>query len=242
MVVATEKRVQKGLVRMIQFDPHFNEDVLVVDAQGKMVVIPRQELDAEREFKSLLGFVGLEVPFVEKERIGDKIVGSRKEAQLLNREHILARLKDGEDFPAKVIKILKYGAYVDIEGVTGLLKNVDFADDHTTVGDVLKIGDSVNVRLKKLSSNGNLVFEAVQKYKSPTIMDFSMFQKDQVVLGTIRSIKPWGMYVCIAPNVDALCQIPSTGEFEEGQKVTILIKKVMPEEKRVRGKVIRSLN
>ncbi|TCJ98275.1 UNVERIFIED_ORG: small subunit ribosomal protein S1 [Anoxybacillus amylolyticus] len=242
MTAVAETRVQKGLVRMIQFDPRLEEEVLVVDAEGQKVLIPRQEVDADREWKSLVGFVGREVSFVAKEEVDGVLIGSRKDAQTLKRDEIVSRLKDGEVFSARVINILRYGAYVEIDGVTGLLKNVDFAEDHTTVGDVLQLGDSVNVRLKKISSNGRLIFEAVEKYKSPTIMDFSMFERDQIVLGTIRSIKPWGLYVCIAPNVDALCQMPSTGEFEEGQKVTIRIKKVIPEEKRVRGKIVRVLN
>jgi small subunit ribosomal protein S1 len=183
------------------------------------------------------------VSFVVKEidRDAGVVICSRKEAQAILKEKIIERLKEGEVFSAKVINILNYGAYVEIDGVTGLLKNVDFAEDYTTIGEVLKIGDTVNVKLKKISANGKLNFEAVEKYKSPTIMNFDMFERDQVVLGVVRNVKPWGVYVCIAPGLDALAPIPGTGEIEEGMKVSFRITQVRKEEKRVRGKIVRIL-
>jgi len=238
-----EKKVLKGLVKIVQHDEELGTDVLILDLDGVKGVIKREEVDLEVNWKSLVGFVGREVSFVVQEVDKEKgvVYCSRKEAQKLKRDEIVERLREGEMFNAQVIKILRYGAYVEIEGVTGLLKNVDFAEDYTTVGDVLKVGDTVNVRLKKISANNRLIFEAVEKYKNPTIMSFDTFQRDQVVLGVVRNVKPWGVYVCIAPGIDALCPIPGTGEIEEGMKVSFRITQVRPEEKRIRGKIVRIL-
>jgi small subunit ribosomal protein S1 len=215
----------------------------MLDLDGVKGIIVRDELDLEVNWKSLVGFLGREVNFVVKEidKEKDVLICSRKDAQEILKESIVTRLKEGEVFNAQIINLLKYAAYVEIEGVTGLLKNVDFADDYTAVGEVLKVGDSVNVKLKKTSSNGRLIFEAVEKYKNPTIMEFDMFERDQVVLGVIRNVQPFGVYVCIAPGVDALGPIPGTGEIEEGMKVYFRITQVRPDEKRVRGKIVRVL-
>ena len=83
------------------------------------------------------------------------------------------------------------------------------------------------------------LFEAVKKYKSPTIMSIDSL-KNQVVLGVVRSIKPWGVFVQIAPNLDALCS-PDVVELEEDMKVSIKITKVIKEEKKVRGKILNVL-
>lgn len=238
-----EKQVLKGLVKVVQFDQELQTDVLILDLDGVKAVIKRDEVDLEVQWKSLVGFLGREVNFtiVEIDEEKDMLFCSRKEAQSIKKQEITERLTEGEVFNAQIINILKYGAYVEIEGVTGLLKNVDFAEDYTTIGEVLKVGDKVNVKLKKISSNDRLIFEAVEKFKNPTIMEFDMFERDQVVLGVVRNVKPWGAYVCIAPGLDALCPIPGTGEIEEGMKVSFRITQVREDEKRIRGKIVRIL-
>ena len=235
------KEVLRGLVKLVQFDKELNTDILAVDLGDYKGVMVRDEIDIEINWKSLVGFVGREVSFIvtsidEKNKT---IYCSRKEAQIIKKEEILERLKEGEIFNAQIVNILKYGAYIEVEGISGLLKNVDFAEDYTTVEDILKIGDNINVKLKKISANDKLIFEAIEKYKNPTIMGFDMFERDQVVLGVVRNVKPWGIYVCIAPGLDALCPVPGTGEIEDGMKVSFRITQVKPEEKRIRGKIIR---
>jgi small subunit ribosomal protein S1 len=238
-----EKKVLKGLVKVVQRDQELDTDVLVLDLNGVKGIIVRDEVDLEVNWKSLVGFLGRDVSFVVKEIDNDKgvLICSRKDAQEILKESIIERLREGEVFKAQVINILRYGAYVEIEGVTGLLKNVDFAEDYTSIGEVCKIGDIVNVKLRKISTNNRLIFEAVEKYKNPTIMEFNMFERDQVVLGVVRNVKPFGVYVCIAPGIDALCPIPGTGEIEEGMKVSFRITQVRDDEKRVRGKIVRIL-
>lgn len=238
-----EKEVLKGIVKVVQHSEELDTDILIVDLEGVKVIIPRDEVDAEIRWKSLVGFVGREVNFTIKEIDQERevLIGSRKEAQQMKKEEIINRLKEGEMFPAQIINILSYGAYVEIEGVTGLLRNVDFAEDYTRIGDVLKVGDKVNVKLKKISANNNLSFEAVEKYKSPTIMNFDMLERNQVIYGIVRNVKPWGVYVNVAPGIDALCPIPGTGELEEEKKVAVRITQVRKEEKRVRGKIVRIL-
>lgn len=238
-----DKEILKGLVKMVHHDAVLETDVLVLDLEGVKGIIIREEVDVEVNWKSLVGFIGREVNFMVKEIDRDTgvVICSRKDAQIVVKEDVVERLREGEVFSAQVINILEYGAYVEINGVTGLLKNIDFASDYTTVNDVLKVGDTVNVKLKKVSANDRLIFEAVEKYKNPTIMSFDTFERDQVVLGSVRNVKPWGVYVCIAPGLDALCPIPGTGEVEEGMKVSFRITQIKPEEKRVRGKIVRIL-
>jgi len=238
-----EGAILKSVVKIVQHEPTLDKDVLILDLEGIKGIIVREEVDAEHNWKSLVGFVGREVSFIIKEIDEEKgiIFCSRKEAQEKIKQEITQRLMDGEVFPAQIINILNYGAYVEIEGVTGLLKNSDFAEDYTTIKDVLKIGDKVNVKLKKVSANNKFIFEAVEKYKNPTILNFDMFERNQVILGVIRNVKPWGCYVCIAPNLDALCPIPPTMEIEENMKVSIRITQVDKENKRVRGKILKVL-
>ncbi|WCF11755.1 S1 RNA-binding domain-containing protein (plasmid) [Paenibacillus thiaminolyticus] len=238
-----ENTILKGFVKVVQFDRELDTDILILDLNGVKGIIVRDEVDLEVNWKSLTIFIGREVSFMVKEIDSDKgvVICSRKDAQAVLKESIVERLREGEVFNAQVINILRYGAYVEIDGVTGLLKNIDFAEDYTSIGEVLKVGDSVNVKLKKISSNNRLIFEAIEKYKNPTIMEFDMLERDQVTFGVVRNVKPFGVYVNIAPGVDALAPLPGTGEIEEGMKVSFRITQVRPEEKRVRGKIVKIL-
>lgn len=239
-----EKLLMKGVVKLIQFSQEFDSDILVMDLDGVKAVILREEVDAEVKWRSLVGFLGREISFVptKVDQEKDLLMCSRKEAQAMTRDVVVSRLENGEIVNAQIVNILTYGAYVEYEGVTGLLKNIDFADDYTSIGDVMKVGDTINVRLRKVSENNRLIFEAVEKYQNPTIMSIDMFERDQIIFGSIRNIKPWGCFVRIAPNLDALCPIPPTGEIEEGMKVSFRITQVRPEENKVRGKILRVLS
>lgn len=237
----TKKEILKGLVKVVQHSEQLNTDILVLDLEGVKGIIVRDEVDGDVKWKSLVGFIGREVNFIvtSVDKESNTIFCSRKEAQAIQSAIIIERLQNGEVFSAHIVNILNYGAYVEIQGVTGLLKNADFAEDYTSISDVLKGGEVINVKLKKISSNNKLIFEAVEKYKNPTIMSFDMFEKDQVVFGVVRNVKPWGIYVCIAPGLDALCPIPGTGEIEEGMKVSFRITQIKADENRIRGKIVR---
>lgn len=239
-----DKKILKGLVVLTQHDEKLETEILLMDLEGVKGVITRDEVDYQVEWKSLVRFVGQEIYYTVKEvDVENNIVYcSRKEAQELMEEGIIERLKNGEIFEATITGIVRYGAYVDINGIYALLRNVDFSDDHVKVGDVLKVGDKIRVRLQYVSENNRLRVEAVEKYELKTIMNFDAFERDQVVLGVVNGVKPWGAYVTIAPGLDALCPIPPIGEIEEGTKVSFRITQVQKDNERIRGKIVRILD
>lgn len=239
-----EKKILKGLVVLTQYHKELETEILLMDLEGVKGVITRDEVDYQVEWKSLVRFVGQEIYYTVKEvDVENNIIYcSRKEAQELMEEGIIERLKNGEIFEATITGIVRYGAYVDINGIYALLRNVDFSDDHVKVGDVLKVGDKIRVRLQHVSENNRLRVEAVEKYELKTVMNFDAFERDQVVLGTVNGVKPWGAYVTIAPGLDALCPIPPIGEIEEGTKVSFRITQVQKDKERVRGKIVRILD
>ena len=239
-----DKRILRGLVVLTQYNEELDTEILLMDLEGIKGIITREEVDYQMEWKSLVRFVGQEIYFTVKEvdEENNIVYCSRKEAQELMEEEIIERLKNGEIFEATITGIVRYGAYVDINGIYALLRNVDFSDDHVKVGDVLKVGDKIKVKLQNVSENKRLRVEAVEKYELKTVMNFDAFERDQVVLGVVNGIKPWGAYVTIAPGLDALCPIPLIGEIEEGTKVSFRITQVQKDKERVRGKIVRILN
>ena len=149
----------------------------------------------------------------------------------------------GKIYRAKITHIEKFGAYLSIRGVSVTLKNTDFAEDYTAVGDIMKRGDKINVRLLKITDNKKILVEAVDKYKNPIKINFDDFYEGMKLQGKIKAIKNWGCYVSIAPNLDVLAPNPDEDIWiDVGNYVRLEIKKIDTENQKIRGKVLRVLD
>lgn len=245
--IYTEKiengEILKGVVTIAQFSDEHDCDILTLDLDGIRGVIKREDVDYQVEWKSLVGFVGKEIYFtvigVDEET--QTVYCSRKNAQEKMYPDVLERLKTQEVVEGEISGHLNYGAYIDIDGIYALMKNADFSLDHVAVKDVLSQGSTIKVKLLRVSENGRIAVEAAEKHQIDTIRRFDTFEKDQVILGVVNGVKPWGAYVTIAPGIDALCPIPPVGEIEEGVRVSFRITQVREDEKKVRGKILRIL-
>lgn len=247
------KRVMEGIVRLTCHDEILDTDILVVDLDGEKGVIPREEVDIQDTKLSLVNFVGRKIKFYVKEidEENNIIICSRKDYKSDERNKLIERLEVGETFKAKITKILKFGAYVNVQGVTALIRNTDFANDYVTIDELKKPGDIIEVKLNKISENNKISVEAVEKYNRPTIMSLDLFKPFDVVKGTIKNITPTACYVCIAPGLDALCPVPEKFDVEAGMDVIFKIKQVnkigdesVKNGKRegVRGSIVRIIN
>lgn len=234
------------MIRVATLNKETGTAELIADYNGVRIVIPKGELDATVDYKSIVHFVGQEVGVVVltfDAKKGEAIC-SRAEAQKIVSPGIIQRLEDSESFVGTVVNILPYGAYIDIGGVTGLLKNYDFAVDTTLIKEVKRVGDKISVHLKQYSQNGTIVFEADKKYRSPDAIDPETIQVGQIVFGVVRSRKPFGYFVNIAPGIDVLTSSDIDEEINEEQKVQIKVLKVYRDENnniRIRGVIKRVL-
>lgn len=230
-----------GIVLASQYDEELASDVVKVEVSGIPVVITREELGCTPHNLPLMRYVGETIQFqlIEANEANGLVMGSAKKIKEKEFDKLYHELKEGKQFQAKVTKILRYGAYCVIGDISVQMLNKDFAEDHTTIGDVLEIGDTIDVRFNRITENKNLRVEPLVRYKNGVSVSLTELEPNQVVLGTVRSVKKWGIFVRIAPNLDALCSIPSHLAVREGDKVSFRITQVLKEEKRVRGKIVR---
>lgn len=242
-LVGTQE-IQKGVVKLTKKSKELGTPVLIIDLDGVQGLIVEDEVDLDVKHKSLVNFVGREVEFIVQEVDEDEklVICSRKEAQAIRKAELLQRLENGEQFEAKIINHVKFGAYVEIEGISGLLKNNKFAKDFTLIKEVHALGEKILVTLDHVSKNGKLQFKAVNLYENPSIVEIANLEEQTVMHGRIRSIQPWGVFVCIAPGLDALANTPENLEIEEEMEVRFIITQVLPEQGRVRGKIQSVIN
>lgn len=238
-----EERVSlKGLVRYIEANKELGEDVLVLEHELTKAYIPRSEISIRPFKNSLIRFVGTEVEFIVKEvKENGTLICSIKEveeAKLIELSNEIAENPQAE-YEAVVTYAVRYGVYVSVNGVNALLPNREFALDYTNANEILKIGDTVKVKIQKING-AKVVVEAVEKYCAETNITIDDFQPNQIVLGTVRTVKTDKVFTCIAPNLDVLSSVPLYFEVREGDRVKVKINQIR-EDGRLRGKIVKVL-
>lgn len=230
--------LKKGLVRMTYMDTQLGEEVLAIESRDvqtkemKKVIIPKSEVSNNT---NLLDLVGKLVDYVELENG----LGSMTKAMPQKRKALLDEFNEGKLLSARITKILRWGANLSINGVACIIRNCDFASDYTTIKDVYSEGDIIDgLKFRKISVNDRISVEKFEKYKSDTFVDLSQIEEGNIILGTIRNVKPFGCFVAVANNIDALCPIPLNAEIEEGMKVKCRLSIVDFEESKIRGKIL----
>ncbi|HBF2930724.1 S1 RNA-binding domain-containing protein [Clostridioides difficile] len=252
-----EKKVLSGTVRLVKFDEELNSDILIIILEdGGEVIMKREDIDIRQTNRSLTPYLFKKIEFIltdiiESEENEVKMLASRKEIKEKDRDLLIKKLEEGEEFEAKVVHLEKFGAYLEINETTVTIRNTEFSDDYTNVSDIYKVDDVIKVKLFKVNSNKRIYVEAVEKYKSNAIIDMDSFTTGSVVIGSVRTIRTDDCFVCIAPNLDVLSPIPTFSDYElvEGDKVSLLIKKVETKQDpnsekliyRIKGKIIRIL-
>ena len=237
-----KRQILKGQIRLVEHSEQYQTDVLFMDLNGVKAVIKREDFDIKDRGESLVKHIGATIKFLPIELTEDgTLICSRKIVKEYERDILISNLEKGEEYEGKIVHIENFGAYLSVKGTIVTLKNIDFSDDHTTIKDLHKVGDTIKVKLQRVTTTKKILVQAVEKYCNPTFVDFSVYRANQVTLGRIRTIKPWGCYVCIAPNLDALASIPESPdvEIEEGMSVFLKIQKVDEVQRRVRGKILK---
>lgn len=239
--------LKKGYVRMAYFNKTLNEDVVSVENKfmKEIVIVPESEMVSKTGPKGLVGRI---IDYVETGETIEQIdetgalktfkVVSMSKAMPVKREILLKQFEDGQYFDGRITSIQFWGAYVSINGVSCVLRNCDFSTDYTTIAHLYEVGDIIEgLTFRKITENDRIGVRKVEMYQSDIPVDYSQFQKGTTVVGTVRNVKTFGCFVGIAPQMDALCAIPSTMDVQEGLTVKCTLTKVDFEEGKVRGRI-----
>lgn len=242
-LIETEEIIE-AMVIMIEENKELETNIAVIDLDGIKGVIKEEDLDYEVKWRSLVPFVGKKVFVVvtEYDEETNTAFCSRAIAQERMRDGVIERLETEEEVDAVMTGSTNYGAYLEVDGIYCMLKNADFGDDHVPVRDVHEVGDVIKVKLLRVGDKSNrITVEAVNKHVVERAANIIDFEENQVVVGEVNGVKPWGVFVTIAPGFDALCSVPPTIEMEEGLSVAMKITQVQEDSNRIRGKILKSL-
>lgn len=187
--------------------------------KGIRVFIPGSQVSRERgvELSTLVG-KELEVRVIEFDKRDKKVVASRRileEAQYNEEKKALWNLvKKGEKREGKVTRIAKFGAFVDIGGIEGLVHISDLAWGRVKrVEDVVSVGDVVEVYVGDFDKEKERLSLAIKDIKKDPWEDAkSTLKVNDVVTGKVVKFLNFGAFVEVLPGVEGLVHISEITE------------------------------
>lgn len=187
--------------------------------KGIRVFIPGSQVSRERgvELSTLVG-KELEVRVIEFDKRDKKVVASRRilEEEQYNEEKkaLWNSVKKGEKREGKVTRIAKFGAFVDIGGIEGLVHLSDLAWGRVKrVEDVVSVGDRVEVYVGDFDKEKERLSLAIKDIKKDPWEDAkSTLKVNDVVTGKVVKFLNFGAFIEVLPGVEGLVHISEITE------------------------------
>lgn len=206
--------------------------------QAARVIVPFGELD-RRPVTRPHSYVGREV-FVALRAFDEArnlIVGSRRQALAAQVAATLPRLTAGSRHRAVVLSVQDWGALVDVGGVLGYLHVRDFSRGWTpSLRGQLQPGTALEVAIKSVDSERQTCDVSLAALlPDPWAEAAQRYRKNQRVLGVVRAVQRWGIFVELEPGLDGLAPIPydERRRPEVGERVRCRVAGVDPERRRL---------
>lgn len=156
-------------------------------------------------------------------------------------DEFLKNYNEGDVVTGSVTSLTDFGAFVRISGVEGLLHNQDISwEKNTKCKDVLKIGEEVEVKIAKINAEDQKISLNRKTLLESPIDKFATTHKaNSIVIGTIRDIKDFGVFVSLEAGVDALIRDEDLTplikeELEAGQEIEAAIAVIDTRRDRIR--------
>lgn len=188
---------------------------LVAYVNGVRVFIPASLAAGRNEPLEPLAKTKQEIKIIEATRDGGrrKVIGSiravKDEATKAAKERFWADVEEGKHYEGKVKSLTRYGAFVDLGGVDGLVHISELTWEKIRhPGDVVKVGDVIDVFVKSVDKEAGRISLGHKKDEdNPWTKLETEYAIGSVLKGTVASVTKFGVFVKILPGIDGLVHI-----------------------------------
>ena len=186
---------------------------LILDL-GVRGFLPASLVDIRR-VHNLDEFMGqtLECKVIELNRSRNNVVLSRRavleEERKEVREQILGRLEPGQVVEGKISNIVDFGAFVDLDGIDGLIHISELSWSHVNhPSEVVAIGDTVRIKVLDIDRDRQRISLGLkQTQEDPWQRVISAHRPGDVLAGQVTKVVAFGAFVEILPGVEGLVHI-----------------------------------
>jgi small subunit ribosomal protein S1 len=221
---------------------------LILDL-GVRGFLPASLVDIRR-VHNLDEFMGqtLECKVIELNRSRNNVVLSRRavleEERKEVREQILGRLEPGQVVEGKISNIVDFGAFVDLDGIDGLIHISELSWSHVNhPSEVVAIGDTVRIKVLDIDRDRQRISLGLkQTQEDPWQRVISTHRSGDVLEGTVTKVVAFGAFVEILPGVEGLVHISELADHhvenpsevvEPGSKLNVKILEIDEERRRL---------
>ncbi len=221
---------------------------LILDL-GVRGFLPASLVDIRR-VHNLDEFMGnqLECKVIELNRSRNNVVLSRRavleEERKEVRQQILGRLQPGQIVEGKISNIVDFGAFVDLDGIDGLIHISELSWSHVNhPSEVLAIGDTVRVKVLDIDRDRQRISLGLkQTQEDPWQRVLDSYSSGDVLEGKVTKVVAFGAFVEIVPGVEGLVHISELAEHHvespsevvsPGDEVRVKILEIDEERRRI---------
>ncbi len=186
---------------------------LILDL-GVRGFLPASLVDIRR-VQNLDEFLGkqLRSKVIELNRSRNNVVLSRRavleDERKEMRQAILDRLSPGDVVEGTISNIVDFGAFVDLEGIDGLIHISELSWSHVNhPSEVLEIGQTVKVKVLDIDRDRQRISLGLKQTQSdPWQQVIEAYAEGDVVEGRVTKVVTFGSFVEILPGVEGLVHI-----------------------------------
>ncbi|MEM6520463.1 MAG: S1 RNA-binding domain-containing protein, partial [Cyanobacteria bacterium P01_C01_bin.70] len=155
-----------------------NKGGVIVDVEGLRGFVPRSHLSQSADLDALVGST-LSVGFLEVNQEGNKLVLSQRNAA---RSQAMSVLEVGQLVQGQIASLKPYGAFVNFEGVTGLLHINQISQNYVdSLPNLFKEGQDIKaivVSLDESRGRISLSTKVLEKYPGEMLKEFDTVMED----------------------------------------------------------------
>ena len=187
---------------------------LIVDIDGVEAFLPGSQLDVS-PIRDLTPYIGQTYEFkvikISNER--RNIIISRREliegTMAEKKAELLGSLQKGEVRKGKVKNITDFGAFIDLDGIDGLLHITDMSWGRIKhPSEMLKVGQELDVMVLEVDQDRERISLGLKQCsENPWITIAEQFPKGTRVKGKVVNLAAYGAFVEIAPGIEGLVHI-----------------------------------
>jgi len=203
-----------------------------------------------RRVQDLDEYLGQELrcKVIELNRARNNVVLSRRavleDERKEMRQAILDRLNPGDVVEGTISNIVDFGAFVDLEGMDGLIHISELSWSHVNhPSEVLEIGQKVNVKVLDIDRERQRISLGLKQTQTdPWQQVLESYQEGDVVQGKVTKVVTFGAFVEILPGVEGLVHISELAQHHvenprevvsQGDTVNVRILEVDAERRRL---------
>lgn len=169
---------------------------------------------------------------------GTRAILSRRAAQAACLHDYLMALQAGDIIPARVTHLEHFGAFVDVGcGLASLLSIDSISVSRIShPRDRFYVGMPLRAVVRSVSAAEHRIYVSHKELLGTWEENAARFQVGQTVVGVVRSVEEYGVFIELAPNLAGLAEYRD--DVVIGQTAAVYIKNIIPERMKIKLVII----